>query len=281
MKSRFMGKISIAQVLTYILLTVGGIIFLTPFYWMFRSSLMDQGQIFEMPPIWLPNPIRIDNFKEALTIMPFNRFFFNTAVIVVSATAGVVLTSSITAFSFARMRWPGRDKVFICLLSGMMLPQYATLIPTFLGWKFLGAVGTNLPLIIPSWFGGGAFYIFLLRQFYMAIPKELDEAAYVDGAGYFRIFVQIILPLTKPAIVVVILFSFLHYWNDFLAPVIYLNDVSKYTLTLGLALFSGMYNAQWNLMMAASAVVAIPAIIVFLFGQKYFVEGISITGLKG
>lgn len=274
-------KISIAQVLTYILLTVGGIIFLIPFYWMFRSSLMDQGQIFEMPPVWLPNPIRMENFKEALTIMPFNKFFLNTIIIVVLATAGVVLTSSITAFSFARMRWPGRDKVFICLLSGMMLPQYATLIPTFLGWKFLGAVGTNLPLIIPSWFGGGAFYIFLLRQFYMAIPKELDEAAYVDGAGYFRIFLQIILPLTKPAIVVVILFSFLHSWNDFLAPVIYLNDVSKYTLTLGLALFSGMYNAQWNLMMAASAVVAIPAIIVFLFGQKYFVEGISITGLKG
>lgn len=271
----------IAQSLTYILLTVGGLIYLIPFYWMFRSSLMDQAQIFEMPPIWVPSPVRFDNFTEALTVLPFSRFFLNTGVIVLFSTVGIVLTSSISAFSFSRMKWPGRDKAFALILSGMMLPHYVTLIPTFLGWKFLGAVGTNLPLIIPSWLGGGAFYIFLLRQFYMTIPKELDEAAYVDGAGYFTIFSRIILPLTKPALIVVALFSFLHSWNDFLAPVIYLNDISNYTLTLGLALFSGMYNAQWNLMMAASAVVALPAIIVFLIGQKYFIEGVSLTGIKG
>lgn len=270
-----------AQLVTYIVLTLGAAIYLIPFYWMFRSSLMDQAQIFEMPPIWMPDPVRFDNFKEALTVLPFLQFFLNTGIIVAFSTAGIVLTSSISAFSFSRMKWPGRDKAFALILSGMMLPHYVTLIPTFLGWKFLGAVGTKLPLIIPSWLGGGAFYIFLLRQFYMTVPKELDEAAYVDGAGYFTIFSRIVLPLTKPALIVVTLFSFLHSWNDFLAPVIYLNDISNYTLTLGLALFSGMYNAQWNLMMAASAVVAMPAILVFLIGQKYFIEGVSLTGIKG
>lgn len=269
------------QALTYIVLTIGGVVFLLPFFWMFRSSLMEQSQIFEMPPVWLPNPMRWENFTEALSVLPFSKFLANTLIIVTFSIAGVLLTSSISAYSFARMRWPGRDKMFALILSSMMMPYYVTLIPTFLGWKIFGAIGTNLPLIIPTWFGGGAFYIFLLRQFYLTIPKELDEAAFVDGAGYFRIFAQIILPLTKPAMIVIVLFAFLGFWNDYLAPIIYLSDESQYTLTLGLALFTGMYNAQWNLMMAASAAVAMPAIIVFLIGQKYFIEGVTLTGLKG
>jgi multiple sugar transport system permease protein len=167
------------------------------------------------------------------------------------------------------------------ILTSMMMPGAVTLIPQFVGWTKLGATNTFLPLIVPAWFGGGAFNVFLLRQFMSTIPKELDEAALVDGAGLFRIYSSIILPLTVPALVVVGLFSFLNGWNDFMGPLIYLNDERLYTLALGLQTFKGMYNAQWHLMMAATTIVLLPAIAVFFLGQKYFVEGIVMTGLKG
>ena len=161
-----------------------------------------------------------------------------------------------------------------------MLPYAVTMIPTFIGWRYLGAYGTIIPLVVPSWFGGGAFNIFLLRQFYKSIPKDLDEATIVDGGGFIRIWWQIIIPLSTPATIVVGLFAFLNNWNDFFRPLIYLDAETKYTLALGLQLFKGMYNAQWHLMMAASTVVLAPAVIVFLIGQKYFIEGITMSGLK-
>jgi multiple sugar transport system permease protein len=248
---------------------------------MIRSSLMEINQIFTLPPIWIPDPIKFTNYSEALTILPFGRYFLNTIFIVSMVVIGTVVTSSISSYSFARINWKGRDTVFGILMTALMLPYAVTLIPTFIGGQALGAVNSYLPLILPAWFGGGLFNIFLLRQFYLTVPKELDEAAFVDGANHFTIYSKIILPLSKPALIVVGLFSFLAVWNDFLGPLVYLNDEIKYTISLGIMQFNGMYNAQWHYMMAASTITIIPTITLFLIGQKYFIEGIALTGLKG
>jgi multiple sugar transport system permease protein len=265
----------------YIFLAFGSLICLTPFYWMVRSSLMTLDQIFVTPPIWVPSPIQISNYVDALTLFPFDIYFVNTLTVVTLSVLGAVLTGSLCAYSFARLNWPGRDKMFALILTSLMLPGAATLIPTFLGWRTVGAINTFVPLILPSWFGGGAFNIFLLRQFFRTIPKELDEAALIDGAGLFRIYTTILIPLIKPALIVVALFAFLYHWNDFLSPIIYLNSEKNYTLAIGLQQFKGQFNAQWNYMMAASTVVILPTVLVFLIGQKYFIEGIALTGLKG
>ncbi|HHY81713.1 MAG TPA: carbohydrate ABC transporter permease [Clostridiales bacterium] len=264
----------------YIVLLIGSLICLLPLYWLIRSSLMDMGQIFTMPPIWIPNPVCWGNYKDALTILPFHKYFLNTIFITTFNVIGTLITSSLCAFGFSRINWKGRNVLFTCVISSMMLPYAVTLIPTFIGWQKLGAYGTYLPLMVPAWFGGGAFNIFLLRQFFMSIPKDLDEATIVDGGGYFRIWSQIILPLSRPALIVVGLFTFLNNWNDFMAPLIYLDNERNYTLALGLQLFKGMYNAQWHLMMAASTVVLLPALAIFVIGQRYFIEGIALTGMK-
>lgn len=256
-------------------------VFLLPFLWMLRSSLTELSQIFETPPRWIPNPIRFENYADALTFVPFGRYFLNTVIIVAGSLAGILLTSSIAAFSFSRIQWPGRNIVFGILLSGMMLPGAVTLIPTFIGWQHFGFYNTFVPLIAPAWFGGGAYNIFLLRQFYMGIPRSLDEAAYVDGAGYLRIYWNIVLPLSRSALIVVALFAFLFHWNDFFGPLIYVKDEVLFTLALGLQQFQGTYSSEWGLLMAASTVVILPCVIVFLFGQKKFIEGISLTGVKG
>nr|WP_245583154.1 carbohydrate ABC transporter permease [Paenibacillus daejeonensis] len=254
---------------------------MTPFVWLIRSSLMDLSQIFTMPPEWLPRPFQWGNFKKALTILPFGTYFLNTTIIVMGTLAGTVLTSTIAAFGFSRIQWKGRDLIFGILLSSMMLPAAVTLIPSFLGWQMLGFYDTYYPLIAPAFFGGGMFNIFLLRQFYLTIPRDFDEAAVVDGAGYFTIYFRIILPLSRSAVIVVALFTFLATWNDFMGPLIYLKSDSLFTLALGLQMFQGTYTAQWDLLMAASTAVVLPCVIVFLIGQRYFLEGITLTGLKG
>ena len=256
-------------------------LFLLPFIWMVRSALMNLSQIFEMPPVWIPDPIQWDNFTRALTILPFDRFFVNTVIIVAVSVAGTVLSSTIAAFGFSRILWKGRNLVFGILLSSMMLPGAVTLIPTFLGWRMLGFYDTYAPLLVPAFFGGGMFNVFLLRQFYMTIPRDFDEAAVMDGAGYFQIYWRIILPLSRSAIIVVALFTFMGAWNDFFGPLIYLKSTEKFTLALGLQMFQGAYTSQWDLLMAASTAVVLPCVIVFLIGQKYFLEGIALTGLKG
>ncbi|WP_059051318.1 carbohydrate ABC transporter permease [Paenibacillus senegalimassiliensis] len=269
------------QTLAYIALIAISVMFLIPFIWMVRSSLMNLGQIFVMPPVWIPSPVQWDNFTRALTILPFDRFFLNTLIIVFFSVLGTVISSSVAAFGFSRISWKGRNTVFAILLSAMMLPGAVTLIPTFLGWRSLGFYDTYMPLILPAFFGGGIFNIFLLRQFYMTIPRDFDEAAVVDGAGYFQIYSRIILPLSRSAVIVVSLFTFLNAWNDFFGPLIYLKSSEKFTLALGLQMFQGAYTSQWDLLMAASAAVVLPCVVVFLIGQKYFLEGITLTGLKG
>jgi len=276
-----MRQSKLRQSAAYLVLLAIAALFLLPFVWMVRSSLMNLGQIFEMPPVWIPSPIQWDNFTRALTTLPFDKFFVNTVLIVVLSLAGTVLSSTIAAFGFSRIQWKGRNLIFAFLLSGMMLPGAVTLIPTFLGWKELGFYDTYAPLVVPAFFGGGIFNIFLLRQFYMSIPRDFDEAALVDGAGYFQIYSRIILPLSRSAVIVVSLFTFMGTWNDFFGPLIYLKSSDKYTLALGLQMFQGAYTSQWDLLMAASAAVVLPCVAVFLIGQKYFLEGITLTGLKG
>ncbi|MEC0169143.1 carbohydrate ABC transporter permease [Paenibacillus graminis] len=255
--------------------------FIIPFVWLIRSSLMNLSQIFTMPPEWIPAPFQWSNFQRALTALPFDTFFKNTLIIVVTVLAGTVITSTIGAFGFSRIQWKGRDTVFAILMTSMMLPAAVTMIPSFLGWQGLGFYDTLYPLIIPAYFGGGIFNIFLLRQFYLTIPRDFDEAAFVDGASYWQIYTRIIFPLSRSAVIVVALFSFLASWNDFMGPLIYLKSDSLFTLALGLQMFQGSYTAQWDLLMAASATVVLPCVIVFLAGQRYFLEGITLTGLKG
>jgi multiple sugar transport system permease protein len=270
-----------ANIPAYATLVIGSIVCLFPFIWLIRSALMGPEQIFTAPPEWIPQPFRWSNFSESLTVQPFWKYFLNTMTLEVLTVSGTVITSTITAFSFARLRWWGRDVVFGILLTSLMMPYIVTLIPTFIFWQKLGLVGTYVPLFLPAWFGGGAFNIFLLRQFFLTIPRDFDEAAYLDGATPLQVLFKIILPLSRPALLVVAIFSFIGVWNDFLGPLIYLQDDSMFTLSLGLATFKGIYNAQWGYLMAASATVVAPIIALYFFTQRYFVEGIAATGVKG
>ena len=242
---------------------------------------MPMYQIFIMPPILVPDPVQWSNYRDALIFVPFGKYYLNTMLIAILTVAGTVISASSSAYAFSRVRWPYRDLVFGIMLGSMMLPFVVTLVPLFIGWKNLGAVDTYLPLILPAWLGGGMYNIFLLRQFFRGIPREYDEAAFVDGASHLFIFFRIILPMAKPALITVALFSFLASWNDFLGPLVYLNSQSKYTVALGLQQFMGTYSAQWHLMMASATVAIIPVIILFALGQRFLVEGISLTGVKG
>ena len=215
-------KIALEKVILYLFLIAGSLICLFPFYWMLRSSFMDMAQIFVMPPIMIPDPVVFTNYQDALEVMPYFRYLLNTLIVVISNVAGSILAASLCAFSFSRLRWPGRDKVFMIILTSLMMPSIVTMIPTFVMWSRLGFTNSLVPLAVPIWFGGSVYNIFLFRQFFLSIPRELDEAAYVDGASYFKVYWKIILPLSKSAMVVVGIFSFLSSWNDFMGPLIYL-----------------------------------------------------------
>jgi multiple sugar transport system permease protein len=274
------GRYPIGKFLSYILCFAGSFIMLLPLAWLFRSSIMTPGQIFTFPPEWIPNPFAWQNYPEAVTTIPFLLYFKNTLFILIPTVLGTVVTATLAAYGFARLRWRGRDLVFNILLTTLMLPYAITLIPTFLLWARLGLINTTWPLVLPRWFGGGIFYIFLLRQFFRTIPRELDEAALLDGANRLQVLWHIIVPVSRPALVTVAIFAALSTWNDFLGPLMYLNDSNKFTLALGLAEFTGLYNSQWHLLMAASSVVILPVMILFFFAQKHFIEGITLTGTK-
>lgn len=274
-------KKKINRILIYLLLIAGSILCLMPLIWMVRSSLMTNVEIFMVPIRWIPEKIQWKNYVEVFTTLPFLTYYANSLKLVFFVVIGAVLTSSLCAYGLSRVDWFGKNVVFACIMGSMMLPTAVTIIPTFLMFRKIGLTNSLLPLIIPAWLGGGAFYIFLLRQFFLSIPRDIDEAAYIDGATHFQIYSRIILPLTKPALVVVGMFAFMNTWNDFLGPLIYLNSDDKYTVALGLQLFIGSYRAEWQLMMAAACLVVIPAIIVFMLGQRYLIEGITMTGVKG
>lgn len=266
--------------LTYLLLIGGGALFVIPLLWMLTASFSTPEQI-ALPGIRLiPDHLRWANYKTALTLMPFGLYALNTIKVTVFAVIGTVLSSALVAFAFARLRAPGKNALFVFMLSTIMLPSMVTMIPLFIIFKSFGWYDTLLPLIVPSFFGN-AFYIFLMRQFFMTIPADLEEAAKIDGCGTFRIFWQIIMPLSKPVLVTVAVFAFVAHWNDFMTPLIYLNSVENRTLALGLATYTDVYGVDIVSLMAASTAVLIPVLIIFFVAQNYFVKGVVMTGIKG
>ena len=269
------------QAIIFAILCLVSFTMLLPFAWMLSTSFKHPGEIFLQPARWIPREPRWENYVEAMSALPFGRMYVNTTIITVTATIGQLLSASMVGFGFARLRAPGRDWLFLLLISTMLLPEQVTMIPQFIIFQSLGMVDTWAPLILPSWLGVYAFYIFLCRQFFLTLPLELDDAAKIDGAGYFTIYWRIILPLSKPVLASVGVFSFLYRWNDFLHPVIYLTDQQKYTLSLGLALFRDYSGIQWHWLMAASIMTMLPCLVVFFVAQRLFVSGIATTGLKG
>lgn len=264
----------------YAMLCVGSVAMLFPFYWLVRSSFMTSVEIFMVPMRLLPTVPRFSNYSQALTSIPFFTYLSNSVLLVALNMLGNLFSSSFCAFGYARLKFPGRNIWFFILLSTMMIPGAVVLIPQFIGWNALHAYNTYWPLALPSFFGS-AFYIFLMRQFYMGIPMDYDEAARIDGANYMQIYLRLLLPMSKPALTTVGVFTFMNTWNDFFGPLIYLNSESRRTLALGLFDFMGKYKSEWHLLMAASTVVTLPMVIMFFFAQRYFIEGLNFSGLKG
>ena len=276
MKENF-GKSTI-----WLLLLIGTVAFVIPFYVSLAMALKAPDEI-ASTSIWeWPRHLTYDNFRLVLTnpFANFGVFVKNSVFLAAVGTLGVVSTSSAVAYAFARIDFMGKDRLFLVLLSTMMLPGIVTMIPSYVLFAKIGWVDTFLPLTVPAFFGGGAYNIFLLRQFYLTLPRELDEAAILDGASHWTIFTRIILPLSGPALATVGIFCFIGSWRDFMGPLLYLNDPAKQTLELGLRTYQSMHNEQWHLLMAGSVLVSIPLIILFFVGQRFFIKGIALTGLK-
>jgi multiple sugar transport system permease protein len=271
----------VRTILQYSIMIILSIIMLIPLYWLVTSSLKQQGQVFAVPPVWFPNPIMWENYPEALRRAPLLLWLQNTSIITLFSIIGSVLSSSIVAFGFARLRFPGRGVLFLLLLSTMMLPQVITLIPRFIMFKGLGWLDTFLPMIVPTFFGGGAYNIFLVRQFYMTIPLDFDEAARIDGASNLMIWWRILVPLSTPVLTAIGIFSFVFNWNNFMEPLIYLFSEPKKTLALGLRAFVNPYDASWHISMAASMFLVVPIMVLFFIGQRYFIRGVVMTGIAG
>lgn len=276
-----MKRKRISHLFAFVLMLFIGLIMVFPLFWMVRSSVMTQSEIFRKPMQWLPESIQWKNYVDIMTLRPFARWICNSAFIVVFNVLGTMLTCSMAAFAFARLKFRGRNVVFSMVLAAMMIPSATLLIPQFMIWKILHGIDTYAPLILGA-FGAPGFYTFMLRQFYKGIPMDIDEAAKIDGASPLRIYMNIIIPLSKAPLVTVAIFTFTNCWNDFMGPLIYLSSERKYTAALGLRSFIGMYTGQWHYLMAASTVLVIPVIILFACCQKVFIGGINLSGgLKG
>lgn len=268
------------NLLFYTLLIFFAILFMFPLFWMISTSLKSSGEVFSIPPQWIPESLEWGNYVEAVNSFPFIRYAANSVFITVLSIFGGVLSSAYVAYGFAKLEWPGKNMWFTLMLATMMVPSQITMIPLFIFYSRLGWINTYYPFIIPS-FLGSPFFIFLFRQFYLALPNELNEAARIDGASEFQIWRKIYLPLSKPAMATTAIFLFMFTWNDFMGPLIYLHDKDLFTLQLGLRGFQQQYGTRWHVMMAASLLVAIPSIALFLSFQKYFVRGSSVSGIKG
>lgn len=259
-------------------------LFIIPFVITLSDSLKSFIEIYHVPREWIPSPPRWDNYVEIFRVLPFHRFMINTVLITVLALIGQISCACVVGYSFARLRWPFRDFFFIILLSTIMLPPQVTMIPVFLLFNKLGWVNTWLPLIVPAYFGvGTVFSVFLMRQFFKTIPLALEDAAKIDGCSHFRTLTTIMLPLAKPAIATICVLSFIHYWNDFMNPLIYLSggDFRKYPISLGIWMFKTAEIMFPHYVMAASLVSVVPVIILFFSAQQYFVKGIVLSGIKG
>ncbi|MEP7291501.1 MAG: carbohydrate ABC transporter permease [Chloroflexota bacterium] len=270
----------IETILGYATLIAVAVIIVLPLYWMIATALKTEQQTFAIPPAFAPNPIAWENFSNVFVEVPFGRFILNSFVLVALNVIGELFAVTLVAYGFARIRFPGRSLLFLLMLSTLMIPYQVTLVPRFILFSKLGWVNTYLPLVIPA-FTGSSFLIFLVRQYMMSIPFDLDEAAFIDGASRFQVFWNIILPLSRPALMLVIVFTFVGVWNDFLQPLIYLNDPQLFTVSLGLSFFQGTRETNWNLLMAGSLLATIPPLLLFFFAQRQLIGGISIEGLKG
>jgi len=272
------------RTLVYGLLLIGVSIVMIPFLWMLSTSLKDESRLFVYPPEWIPNPVRWGNYQEAWNALPFDRFLFNTLFMTVLAMFAELFTSAIVAYGFARFRFPLRNTLFVILLSTMMLPGILTLIPKFVMWRSVDRIDTFTPLTVGAWFVWGPSFVFLLRQFFMSIPREIEEAAIIDGANTVQIFRQIMLPLVKPALLAIGVLSFQANWNNFEGALIYLNTLEKYPLVLGLQFFGDSLSREapkWHLMMAMSTAMAAPILLLFFVAQRYFIEGLTAGSVKG
>ncbi len=268
--------------LVWTLLCLGALIMVSPFLFMLTSSLKDQMGVFKYPPQWIPNPAHIENYVQVFIVKPFHNYIKNTLFIVVLNEIAILWASSFCAYGFSRIRFPGRQVWFNIVLGTMMLPGIVLMVPTFVIFSRLKWIDTYLPFIIPAFFGGGAFNIFLLTQFFRTLPEELADAARIDGCDEFSIYWRIFMPLAKPALATVAIFTFMNGWNDFMGPLLYLNTAEKYTVAMGLALFRGsLLQTRWDLLMAASVITTLPLLALFFSAQRYFVEGMVMSGLKG
>ena len=269
----------VRKVLLYALLIIIGIIMVVPFLWMISTSLKEQYDTVKIPPVWIPNPPRWQNYVDLFTQQPMLQFMLNTIKIVFFVVLGQLFFSSLAAYSFARIKFKGRTVMFFFYIATLMVPGQVTMIPTYLMFAKVGLVDNHIVLILPAFFS--AFGVFLLRQFFMSLPKELEEAAEIDGCNPFTTYYRIMLPLIVPATLTLGVFTLMNTWNDYMGPLIYLTTPEKYTMTLGIAYFKGVYTTQWNLVMAGSVLSVIPILVAYLCAQKYFVEGIAFSGVKG
>ncbi len=268
------------SIFSHSVLLFGSLIFIAPLVFMISTSLKAMRQIAKFPPEWIPDPVIWGNYPGVFTYAPMHKYFFNTMIIVIPTVIGATLVSAMAAYAFARIRAPGRNVMFMLVLATLMLPSVVTMVPTYVLFAKLGWVGTFKPLTIPP-LAGSAFFIFLMRQFFMTIPRELEDAALIDGCSRARIFRSIILPLAKPALATVTIFAFMGAWNEYLGPLIYLGHQDQYTLSLGLQVFVQYHRSEWGMLMAASTMMVLPVIIIFFFAQKSFIQGITMTGIKG
>jgi ABC-type glycerol-3-phosphate transport system permease component len=269
------------QLFIWSVLIVVAIVMLLPYLWLVSSSLKLEQRVFEFPPRWIPEPINWLNYYEALTYKPFHLYFKNTMLIAALNQIAILLTASFCAYGFARIEFPGRDFWFAVALATIMIPYFVIMVPQFVIFSRLGWMDSILPLTVPFFFGGGAFNIFLFRQFFRSLPKELSDAARIDGCNEFDIYWRIMLPLSAPALITVAIFTFLFSWNDFIGPLLYLTSPEKITLAVGLATFRSVMRTQWHLLMAASTAMTLPVIILFFILQRYFIRGVVMSGLKG
>jgi len=265
----------------HVVLGLGALIMLLPFIWMVSTSFKTIDQVFTFPPSWIPNPFIWENYPRAFTSVPFGRWFLNSLQIAILITIGQLFTCSLAGFTFARMRFPGRELLFLVYLGTLMIPAHVTIIPIFVTMNWLKLVDTPWSLILPGL--TSAWGTFLFRQYFLTLPSELEDAAKIDGCGFFRIYRQISLPLAKPVLATLAVFTFMASWNDFLGPLIFLQSKDQKTLTVGLLQFRAEFQglANWPVMMAGIVISTLPILIAFVIGQKYFVRGLALTGIKG
>jgi len=276
-------KVFTRTFLFYLFLILGAVSMLAPFLWMITTSLKQPGEVFSyLKPWWydwIPNSFVWQNYVKASQVVPFGRFYLNSIFVAVVTTFGQVSTSALSAYAFARLKFPGRDKIFFAYLATMMIPGAVTMIPVFMLLQSLGWIDTYKAVILPPIFT--AYGTFMLRQFFLTLPKDLEDAAKIDGCSYFGIFWRILLPLSKPALATLTTFTFMGNWMSFMWPLIVLNSHEKFTLPVGLAYFQSLHNTDWTLLMAGSLMMILPILLLFIFNQRYFVEGIKLSGIKG